>query len=150
MAITVSGVENFYANRFDVALKDDRIMTATADGYHLQACLGEVKITNSIIENTHDDALNIKSGYYYSLNTVDPVARTLTISKKTGAIALPKAGETLKVYAQTDFAERGSFTVGGGGRQLCGYGQGTYKRRCGLDKVCRYECFRSAPLYLFR
>lgn len=111
MAITVSGVENFYANRFDVALKDDRIMTATADGYHLQACLGEVKITNSIIENTHDDALNIKSGYYYSLNTVDPVARTLTISKKTGAIALPKAGETLKVYAQTDFAERGSFTV---------------------------------------
>lgn len=66
MAITVSGVENFYANRFDVALKDDRIMTATADGYHLQACLGEVKITNSIIENTHDDALNIKSGYYYS------------------------------------------------------------------------------------
>lgn len=111
MAITVSDTENFYANRFDVCLKDDRIMTATADGYHIASCTGTVQITNCLIENTHDDALNIKSGYYYSLNSADSVSRTLTIAQKTGKIPLPKEGETLKVYSQTDFSERGSFTV---------------------------------------
>ena len=67
MAITVSGVENFYANRFDVALKDDRIMTATADGYHLQACLGEVKITNSIIETVSYTHLDVYKRQIHSI-----------------------------------------------------------------------------------
>lgn len=111
MAITVSGAENFYANRFDVSLLEDRAMTATADGYHIAACTGTVEITNSIIENTHDDALNIKAGYYYSLEGTEASSRTLHISKKTSSIPTPKAGEVLRVYAASSFELRGEFTV---------------------------------------
>lgn len=111
MAVTVSNVENFYANRFDVSLLEDRAMTSTADGYHITSCTGEVEITNCIIENTHDDALNIKAGYYYSLSGTEASSRTLHISRRTSEIPAPQAEEELRVYAAASFELRGVFTV---------------------------------------
>lgn len=112
MGVTVSGTKNFYANRLDVCLKDeDRRMTSTADGYHISNCLGEVKITSCIIENTHDDALNIKSGYWYTLSSYDAQARTFNVSKKTGASPMTEAGDTVEFYDSETFEKLGSFTV---------------------------------------
>ncbi len=111
MACTVSSTTNFYANRFNFARKEDRYMTATADGFHAALCLGEVKITNSILENTHDDALNIKSGYWYSLSNYDATAREFTFARKTGTSPATEIGDTLELYASDTFTLLGSFTV---------------------------------------
>ncbi len=112
MGVTVGSTKNFYANRLDITLKDkDRLMTSTADGYHLSNCLGEVKITNCIIENTHDDALNIKSGYWYTLGSYDAQARTFNVSKKTGLSPMTEAGDTVEFYDAATFEKLGSFTV---------------------------------------
>lgn len=112
MGITVSSTTNFYANNFSIKLKnEDRKMTATADGYHIASCLGEVKITNSIIENTHDDALNIKSGYWYSLSGYDSVDRTFTVTKKTSANLMAEVGDIIEFYDSSSFESLGDFTV---------------------------------------
>ena len=112
MGIVVSESKNFYANRYSIMLKDaDRRMTATADGYHIVSCTGEVKVTNSIIENTHDDALNIKSGYWYNLSSYDSVERTFTVSKKTGANLMAETGDKIEFYNSSSFELLGSFTV---------------------------------------
>ncbi len=111
MGLTASYVNNLYINQFKLVLKDDRLMTATADGIHIVNSTGRVEITNSIIENTHDDALNIKSGYYYSLSNVDAVNRVITLAMKTSAIPLPKVGDIIQIYGYTDFDLRASLTV---------------------------------------
>lgn len=111
MACTVGSTTNFYANRFNFALKEDRFMTATADGFHASLCLGEVKITNSVLENTHDDALNIKSGYWYSLSNYDATAREFTFARKTGTSPATTVGDTIELYASDTFTLLGSFTV---------------------------------------
>lgn len=104
MAVVVSGAENFAANCVHIGLKEDgRLMSSTADGFHLEGCTGEVSITNSVIENTHDDALNIKCGYWYILNTADRVANQLTIARKTGAVEF-KQGDRVAVFNEKTFA----------------------------------------------
>lgn len=111
MGFVASKVENLYVNRFNIILNGDRRMTATADGMHFEGCTGDVFITNSIIENTHDDALNIKAGYYYELSSTDSISRTLTIVRKTSNIPMAKAGDVLEVYGKDTFDLRGRFTV---------------------------------------
>lgn len=111
MGLVASKVENLYVNRFDIILSGDRRMTATADGMHFEGCTGDVFITNSIIENTHDDALNIKAGYYYELSSTDSIVRTLTIARKTSNIPMAEVGDILEVYGKDTFDLRGSFTV---------------------------------------
>ena len=111
MGLTAGACENLFINRLMMTLKGDRLMTATADGLHLNACTGEVSITNSVIENTHDDALNIKQGYWYNVSSVDSVARTMVITRRTESISAPKEGAVLEVYDPESFAYKGSFTV---------------------------------------
>lgn len=114
MAFVVSETTGFYANRFSAVLRnEDRRMTATADGYHIVSCLGEVSVTNSIIENTHDDALNIKSGYWYTLSDYNSSERKFTVSKKTGANLLSETGDTIEFYDSSSFELLGVFTVTG-------------------------------------
>ncbi|MFA6801638.1 MAG: InlB B-repeat-containing protein, partial [Acholeplasmataceae bacterium] len=111
MGLTANYVNNLFINNFEIVLKDDRLMTTTADGMHIANSTGKVEITNSIIENTHDDALNIKSGYYYSLSSVDAVSRTITLSKKTSSIPMPEVGDIIQIYGSSDFDLRASLTV---------------------------------------
>ena len=82
--------ENLTINRFNVRLKPDtdRLMTSTADGMHFGACRGTLKVTNCLIENTHDDAINVKAGHYFGVSEIDYTQKTL---KLTICTALPKA-----------------------------------------------------------
>ncbi len=106
MAFVSTGTKNLYLNRFDLTLKEDSasLMTATADALHFDQMSGDVAITNSILENSHDDALNIKHGYWYKLNSAEGgTTRTMTVSKLTSAVKTPKAGDKVAVYNEESF-----------------------------------------------
>jgi hypothetical protein len=111
MGITSSNSKNLYFNRIAIMVSKGRLMSASADGIHISTALGDVVITNSLIENTHDDALNIKAGYYYSLNDVNVANRELIIAKKTSTNPLPRVNDIMHVYDSSTFALKGKFTV---------------------------------------
>jgi uncharacterized repeat protein (TIGR02543 family) len=111
MGLTAHNVHNLFVNRLNITLKDDRLMTVTADGVHIANSTGRVEVTNSLIENTHDDALNIKSGYYYALSNVDAVARTIVLAVKTETMPLPKVGDVIHIYGESAFDLRAKLTV---------------------------------------
>ncbi len=113
MGVVGRRTTNIYANRVNIAIPKDsgRLMTVTADGMHFAECYGDVKVTNSIIEYTHDDALNIKSGYYYTLTGVSIQNKTLTIAKKTEGISMPEVGNVIEFYDGNNFEKKGYGTV---------------------------------------
>lgn len=65
MGIHFSGGKNIYMNRANFRCKEgsQRIMTCTADIVHSVTVENDLKITNCILEASHDDALNIKMWY---------------------------------------------------------------------------------------
>ncbi len=113
MAFVGGNTENIFVNRFKLQLKagSKRLMTATADGFHFDSCTGEVKITACLLENSHDDALNIKSGYYYDFSDFDAVAKTVTLTRKTSGMPTPKVNDVIEFYSANDFAYQGKLTV---------------------------------------
>ncbi len=113
MAFVGGTTENIYVNRFNLKLKEgsSRLMTATADGFHFDSCTGEVKITACLLENSHDDALNIKSGYYYDFSDYDAVAKTVTLTRKTSSMPRPEVNDVIEFYSANDFTYQGKLTV---------------------------------------
>ncbi len=113
MGVVGRRTTNIYVNRMQIAVPENsaRLMTTTADGFHFAECYGEVKITNSLIEYTHDDALNIKSGYYYALTAMDARAKTFTITQKTESISKPDVGNVIEFYDSDTFEKLGYGTV---------------------------------------
>ncbi|MDR0856491.1 MAG: hypothetical protein LBM78_03680 [Clostridiales bacterium] len=111
MAFTAARSENLYINRFNMTLSRDRLMTATADGFHFSQLTGEVKITGCVLENSHDDALNIKAGYYYAVTGADTASRTVTLSRSTEGNPLPRPGDTIEVYDRDTLDRKGRLTV---------------------------------------
>ena len=89
---------DLYFNRVNIMIKpgSDRLMTTGADGLHFIDCAGDLKITNSIIENNHDDALNVH-GHYMNVKAVNAAAKQLTLNKKNYDYP-PQAGDTIEVY----------------------------------------------------
>ena len=65
MGIHFMGGKNIYLNRANFRCREDsqRIMTCTADIIHSVTVQNDLKITNCILEASHDDALNIKTWY---------------------------------------------------------------------------------------
>ncbi len=113
MGVVGTQTKNIYINRLQVAIPEgsNRLMTTTADGTHFGECYGEVKITNSVIENSHDDALNIKSGYYYNLDSVNVQTKTITVSRRTSAISMPEVGNVFEFYKAETFEYMGKGTI---------------------------------------
>lgn len=99
MGLVCETTENVYVNRFDVCLKPktDRLMSSTADGLHFGACRGEIKVTNCLLENTHDDACNVKAGHYYGLSDINKGGNTLRCVKLNYMHRIVE-GDTLCVY----------------------------------------------------
>lgn len=75
--------EDIVVNRFNVRLKpnSDRLMTATADGMHFGACRGTISVTNCLLENSHDDAINVKAGHYFNIKSINKVSKTIELVK---------------------------------------------------------------------
>jgi hypothetical protein len=106
MAIGMSAVENVYLNRFKLTPREGRLMTATADGFHCGSCKGEIVVTNSVFEYSHDDSFNIKGAYG------KVVANTPKSISYDPAKEIPvEVGDVLDFYSATDFKYLGTFTV---------------------------------------
>lgn len=112
MGVVGRRTTNIFVNRMKIALPENsqRLMTTTADGFHFAECYGEVKVTNSLVEYTHDDALNIKSGYYYGVTSVSR-QKEITIVKKTEGISKPEVGNVIEFYDKNTFEKLGSYTI---------------------------------------
>lgn len=72
MGLVAETCTNLYFNRFNCITKPgtDRLMTCTADILHLSNTAGEIVITNSTLENSHDDALNV-NGHLLRVQAID-------------------------------------------------------------------------------
>ena len=113
MGIVGNNNENMYINGFRLCLKEgsNRLMTANADGVHILQTGGNVQITNSLFEYSHDDALNLKAGYWYQLSGYDVLKKQITIAKKTSEIPMPKAGDIIEIYKSGSFEKEAELTV---------------------------------------
>lgn len=105
--------ENMYINGLRISLKEgaQQCITTNADAIHILQNSGDVQITNSLIENSHDDALNLKSGYWYDLAGYDIMEQTITIARATESVHMPKAGEVLEIYDRESFEQKSALTV---------------------------------------
>ncbi|MBO4540519.1 MAG: hypothetical protein J5736_00885, partial [Bacilli bacterium] len=75
-----------------------RIMTCTADIIHTCALEGDLKITNCILESSHDDALNIKS-FYGKVTSVVKSSREITIDQTQNECAIKfEEGDTVDFF----------------------------------------------------
>jgi len=116
MGLVGTEVENFFVNKFNVMLRENskNLMTVTADAMHFDKCRGKVEVTNCIIENSHDDALNMKHGYWYKLNSVVASEKKIVCTRMTGYIE-PIVGDKLAIYDENTFEshnpESGYYTI---------------------------------------
>ncbi len=118
MCFGADNTENIYLNRFYLSPRDGRLMTATADGLHFNTCTGEIVLTNSVLEYSHDDCLNIKGPYAAVGNLLE------------GGIEYHRSpdihlsiGDVVDMYEIATFRYVGSFTVtgleGALGKNIC-------------------------------
>lgn len=100
------GGSYLYMNRVDLDLREGskRLMTATADGWHLNGC-PYAKVTNSTSMYSHDDSFNIK-GAYYELTGMS--GKTITYKGGAGAA---EVGDKIDIYGSARFEYIGRFTV---------------------------------------
>lgn len=111
MAIRTESCENLYFNRINLILKSDskRLMTATADGLHAADTAGEIIMSNSIFEASHDDSINIKTFYF----KVDSVFRNqMVVNMTTTEVRIPiKVGDQLEIFEDQTFTSKATITV---------------------------------------
>lgn len=97
MALRINRGGNFYLNRFNVCCENEyQAMTATADAVHTCSVEGELKITNSIFENSHDDAFNIRS-VYYEIVGVNEADKTIKITTDGDGYCNFDTGDVLSI-----------------------------------------------------
>ena len=101
MGLGLETTTNATVNRFNVRLKPntDRLMSSTADGLHISACRGDLKITNCLVENSHDDAFNIKSGHYFNVGSINREESTFKCLIINYMHAI-RAGDKINVYTK--------------------------------------------------
>lgn len=107
MAIGLSCSDGFYLNRLKLDLREGstRLMTATADGFHTED-IGEIKITNSVFQYSHDDALNVKNSFVY---VTGGAGKVITIrAGKNFDIAVD---DTVEVFNEKTMESYGKYTV---------------------------------------
>ncbi len=109
MTFGAGNTKNIYLNRFRLSPREgsERLMTATADGLHFGNCTGEVILTNSVLEYSHDDCLNIK-GSYAAVTGSDE--HTVFYDRSSTNIGV-EVGDIIDVYETNTFRFVGSYTV---------------------------------------
>ena len=118
MAFGADYVNTLYLNRFNIVRRENShsMVTSTADGLHFSMMQGTVKVTNSIIEYTGDDALNVKHGYYYRVSErSSSFTKKITLQQITSAMPEPQVGDHIAIYNEDTFASEnpasGYYTV---------------------------------------
>jgi len=108
MSIGGSLCENVYFNGLRISPKPNtsRLMTATADGFHPYLFRGEIVVTNSIFEQSHDDSFNIKNAYQDAVS----IQPTKVFFNPSTNIYV-EAGDVIEIYRSSDLALMGEYTV---------------------------------------
>ena len=113
--------ENIYVNRLMCITKPgtDRLMTVTGDILHLKNTKGEIRITNTQLENSHDDGVNIAGHFYrpYAKDTARngvvlrwPSGMWGTFEPQSGSVLAMIKTDTMRTeaYYQIDTVELAS------------------------------------------
>lgn len=118
MAFGADYVKGLLLNRFKIVRREGShsMVTSTADGLHFSMMQGVVKVTNSIVEYTGDDALNVKHGYYYRVSErSSSFTKKVTLQQITTAMPEPQIGDHIAIYSEDTFAsmnpDAGYYTV---------------------------------------
>ena len=121
MAINLNSVTNAYLNRTNLMLKpgSKRLMTATADGLHVFDGCGDLVLTGSLFENSHDDSINIKS--FYKKVTSNYMRQITCTSSSTHTDCPIKAGDVIEIYNPENFELINTYTVKEVNRSLLTY-----------------------------
>lgn len=107
MGLTTNYCENLYINHFREELKagTERLITTTSDGMHLVGTIGDLHITNTLLENNVDDGLNVKCGYYMKLLSMDIRTDTLVFQRHFNGISnanrVPREGDVIEIYDES-------------------------------------------------
>ena len=111
MSIRSETSENLYLNRTNLMIREGskRLMTATADGIHSADTIGDIIISNSIFERSHDDSINIKTFYF----KVDSAFRSsVTLNMTTTEVRIPiRVGDELEFFEKGSFVSKATRTV---------------------------------------
>lgn len=131
-------------------------MTATADAMHFSLLHGDVHITNSLIEYSHDDALNIKYGFWYKLvETGTGSERWISVNKISGGIKEPEIGDKVQIYDEQTFEghnpSAGYYTINSIEKTASGYKLGVKERLSGASEwgTCRVTFVSDTPDFVF-
>ena len=90
--------KDIYLNRTNLVLREgsNKLMTATADGLHTNDCYGELVVSNSIYEYSHDDAINVCT-FYKTVSSVS--GNVITCSAPNAAANFPtETGDVIEIY----------------------------------------------------
>lgn len=112
MAINFTTTKNININRLQIRsrIEEHQYLTLTADGLHIKNCMGKVKITNSLLEGSHDDALNI-AGMYLEVFKVEQNCAWVRAHLGMWATHIPLTGDLLEVRDGSTMAEKGTVTL---------------------------------------
>lgn len=158
MGLVSSQTTNLYLNRFQLTLdsSSSSLMTATADAIHFNSMHGDVFIRNSVIENSHDDALNLKHGYWYKVtDAVGGSTKTITVARITSAVETPKIGDKIAIYHESSFEGRnptnGYYTIHSVTPTSTGWTFGVNERMANVSEwgVCRATFISDTPRFEF-
>lgn len=98
MTFSLNSNKNMYFNKTNLMLREGskRRMTATADGLHTNDCYGDIIVTNSIYEASHDDSMNICT-FYKTVNSVS--GSVITANASSPVTNFPtNVGDELDIY----------------------------------------------------
>ncbi len=113
MGCHLGGGKNIFINRTNYRCKEGsaRIMTCTADIIHSVSIEEDLKITNCILEASHDDALNIKT-WYCTISDVSKISSRLTI-KQAGQKPDTKfdVGDIIELFDKETLQRMKSFEI---------------------------------------
>ncbi len=113
MAMTLESCRNSYFNNVNYCLREgtQRLMTATADCLHAIDCYGDLDVTNSLFEYSHDDAINVCS-FYRNVTAVNPSGRKITLSASSSVTSYPyNVGDVIELYDKTNLELKARYTI---------------------------------------
>lgn len=90
------------------------IVTNAADGAHLVACKGQIRITDSVFEGTVDDALNVHANFYHTVQAKGTLIYARRSQQSHGLnahSAVFGTGDEIAVYRGRTLEEKARFTV---------------------------------------
>ena len=112
MAINFTTCRDININRIKIRsnVEENQYLTLTADGLHIKNCKGKVRVTNSLLEGSHDDAVNI-AGMYLEVFKISEGKAYVKAHLGMWATHVPKVGDILEVRSRDNLFLKGEIQL---------------------------------------